>query len=99
MTAECAELVHEHTVCIYLRTSLEELVERLSSKEESEARPMLSTGSAGKAADSPTEALRARITELMALRSSTYEGTAHYIVDTDGKGIDEIATEILLLMQ
>ena len=98
MTARCAELVHEHTICIYLRTSLEELVERLSSKEESESRPMLSTGSTGKAADSPVVALRGRITELMALRSSTYEGTAHYIVDTDGKGIDEIAAEIVGLL-
>ena len=36
-----------------------------------------------------------RITELMAQRSETYEKTAHIIVDTDGKSIEEIAQKIL----
>ena len=36
-----------------------------------------------------------RITELMAQRSETYEKTAHIIIDTDGKSIEAIASEIL----
>jgi shikimate kinase len=34
----------------------------------------------------------------MAQRSSTYENTAHYTVDTDGKSLDEIAEEIVGLL-
>lgn len=94
MTPECAKLVHEHTVCIYLRTSLDVLVERL--KSESDGRPMLSNAGA---VGSPIDALRARIAALMAQRSSTYENTAHYTVDTDGKSLDGIAEEILQLIR
>ena len=39
-------------------------------------------------------ALRNRINDLMALRSATYEKTAHIIIDTDGKSIEAIASEI-----
>jgi shikimate kinase len=38
--------------------------------------------------------LRSRIEELMALRSSTYEATAHDVIDTDGKTVEEVAAEI-----
>ena len=31
----------------------------------------------------------------MARRSGTYEGTAHVIIETDGRSIDEIAAEII----
>ena len=98
MTKECAEMVREHTTCIYLRTGVDTLVERLS--DEADGRPMLSSTS------SPADAgmslrgaerrgnLRARIEELMALRSGPYEQTAHMIVDTDGKTIEEVAGEI-----
>ncbi len=81
MTPECAELVHEKTVCIYLRASIDTLVRNLS--DEAEGRPMLSGG------------LRPRIDELMSLRSSTYEKTAHIIIDTDGKSIEAVASDIL----
>ena len=98
MTKECAEMVREHTTCIYLRTGVETLVERLS--DEADGRPMLgSTSSPADAGMSLRGAerrgnLRARIEELMALRSGTYEHTAHMIVDTDGKTIEEVAGEI-----
>ena len=82
MTRECAEIVHKGTRCIYLRASVETLVENL--KDEAAGRPMLA--SAG--------SLHDRITELLALRSATYEDTAHIIIDTDGKDIDVIAEEI-----
>ena len=78
MTAECAELVKENTLCIYLRTSVDTLVERLT--DEAAGRPLL-------ASDSD---LRTRIEILMTQRASTYESTAHHIIDTDGHSIDSI---------
>ena len=82
MTPSCAELVCEKTICIYLRASVETLLDHLSG--EADGRPMLEGGS-----------LRSRIEELMTLRSSTYEKTAHIIIDTDGKSIDSICQEII----
>ena len=82
MTPECAELVHDNTLCIYLRASLETLVAHLES--EASSRPILSGTT-----------LKDRISKLMALRSSTYEKTAHVIIDTDGRSIESIAQEIM----
>ena len=82
MTPECAELVQDNTLCIYLKASLETLVAHLES--EASRRPLLSGTT-----------LKDRISELMALRSSTYEKTAHVIIDTDGRSIDSIAQEIM----
>ena len=102
MTPECAEMVHEKTLCIYLRASVDTLMRNLSSRAES--RPMLRTPSqtSSRGADSgmsPRGAERRgdllnRIEELMALRSATYESTAHIIIDTDGKSVEDIAGEI-----
>ena len=39
--------------------------------------------------------LRNRIEVLLAQRAATYENTAHIIIDTDGKSIDEICSEIM----
>ena len=83
MTPKCGRIVHEKTLCIYLRASVETLADNL--KDESEGRPMLASGTS----------LHNRIAELLALRESTYESTAHIIIDTDGKTIDEIAEEII----
>ena len=94
MTPECAELVHEHTLCIYLRASLDTLLTHLAG--ESEGRPMLSGGRHSERPKGDEEsALRSRIEELMTQRSATYEKTAHVIIDTDGKSIELIAEEIL----
>jgi shikimate kinase len=81
MTKECEKMVHEQTVCVYLRTSVDELVARLAG--EASGRPLLKTAD-----------LRTRILDLMSRRSSTYERAAHLIIDTDGKSISEIAVEI-----
>ena len=86
MTRECAEIVHKGTICIYLKGSVETLVSHLEG--ETENRPMLQGDS-----------LRERISELMSLRSGTYERTAHVIIDTDGRSIDEIAVEIISKIQ
>ena len=81
MTPKCAELVRKKTHCIYLRASVDTLVSHLEN--EAAGRPMLQGAS-----------LRSRIEELMALRSSTYEATAHDVIDTDGKTVEEVAAEI-----
>ena len=107
MTKECEEMVHEQTVCVYLRTSVDELVGRLSG--ESAGRPLLNTVQTTshntslqaehhchveRAERVETSALRTRILDLMAKRASTYERVAHLIIDTDGKTIDQVASEI-----
>ena len=83
MTRECAEMVMENTICIYLRASVDTLVTNL--KDEADGRPMLQS----------SVSLRERIEELMSQRADTYEKTSHIVVDTDGKSIDEIATAII----
>ena len=81
MTPECARMVHEQTLCIYLRATVDTLISHLA--DEAEGRPMLRGN------------LHARIEELMSLRSSTYEKTAHITINTDGKSIDSVAQEII----
>jgi shikimate kinase len=81
MTPECEQMVHGQTKCIYLRTSVEELVARLT--DESAGRPLLASSD-----------LKTRIETLMSLRMETYERTAHHIISTDSKTIDEVASEI-----
>ena len=82
MTAECAEIVRSDTLCVYLRASVDTLMEHLEGQTDN--RPLLSYAD-----------LRNRITELMAIRSATYENTAHIIIDIDGKSIEAIASEII----
>ena len=81
MTKGCADIVNGETVCIYLRASVDTLVSHLEN--ESEGRPMLAGGD-----------IRSRVTELMHFRASTYEKTAHIIIDTDGKSVEDICFEI-----
>ena len=81
--AKAAEVAEDITVIkSYLKASADTLVENL--KNESDRRPMLRSSSS----------LRDRIEELMALRSAIYESTAHVIIDTDGKTINDIADAI-----
>ena len=83
MTPECAELVKENTLCIYLRASIETLVEHLSN--ELEKRPLIAA---------TDKSLHSRIEELLSQRASTYEKTANIIIDIDGKSIEQICSEI-----
>ena len=103
MTPDCAEQVHTQTCCIYLRASLDTLVERL--RNEAAGRPMLRTrtpdpgteacpGSRPAPADAD-KALRERISHLLAQRSATYESVAHHIIDVDGLSIEDVARTIL----
>ena len=103
MTPQCAEIVKESTVCIYLKASVDTLMERLAS--ETESRPLLcqnisSSMPAEEArrnheAEQPDLLLRNCIEALLAERSATYENTASIIIDTDGKSISAIANEII----
>ena len=86
MTPECAEMVRKNTRGIYLRASVDTLLERLSS--EISTRPLLCT-------QGGSLPLRSRIEELMLQRTSTYENTAKIIIDTDGKSIGQICSEII----
>ncbi len=81
MTRECAEIVRERTMCVYLRATVETLAEHLEG--ETQGRPMLKGN------------VHQRITELMAQRAATYEGAAHIIIDIDGKSADEVAQAII----
>ncbi len=81
MTRECAEIVRERTMCVYLRASVQTLTEHLEG--ETQGRPMLAGN------------VRERISELMAQRAATYESTAHIIIDIDGKSVDEVAHAII----
>ena len=106
MQEECEEMVHSETLCIYLRASVETLVERLTG--EADGRPLLAGADAGKSSQTAgtscgpsvmsseveTSALGQRILKLMSARSETYERVAHIIIDTDGKSIKEVAEEI-----
>ncbi len=91
MTADCSRAIHEHTCCIYLRASVGTLVSNLEG--EAAGRPLLQS-SAG-SVQTGSDALRSRISDLMALRAPTYESVAHSIVDTDGKTIEEIAGDCI----
>ena len=95
MTAECAEIVHSDTICIYLKASVDTLMEHLSGQTDN--RPLLNTHDchSDRAKRVEESALREKITDLMAIRSATYENTAHIIIDTDGKSIEAIASEII----
>ena len=107
MTAECAEIVHSDTICIYLKASVDTLMEHLSGQNDN--RPLLSQKhslneistrhceeSEGRRGNLELETC---IKELMALRSDTYEKTAHIIIDTDGKSIEAVASEIINIIR
>ena len=95
MTPECAELVRKNTCCIYLRASVKTLLECLSSNTSN--RPLLTRdphAALQGAQRRGNPSLHSRIDELMSQRSSTYEKTANIIIDTDGKSIEQICSEI-----
>ena len=107
MQDECERMVHEGTVCIYLKASVETLLSHLEG--EAAGRPLLSNATMPSgsitvmssevpsvmSSEVETSPLRKRILELMSLRSATYERVAHHIIETDGKAIDQIAAEII----
>ena len=114
MTEGSEKMVHEGTMCIYLKASVETLIEHLSGQTsgrpllkagalgETSGRSLLKAGASGdngKENDDANDALRKRIMDLMSKRAATYERTAHIIIETDGKSIDEVAQEIVKRIQ
>lgn len=111
-TPECAELVAEHTFCIYLKTSADELFRRLES--ESATRPMLnsntatsdaahrnapvgsSEGTSQNSSDTHRQQLHQRIIQLLSQREPIYEKTSRHTISTDGLSIPKIAEKIEL---
>ena len=99
MTPDCAHMIQERTRCIYLRASLDTLVERL--RNEAAGRPMLRTRTPDPGTEpcpTPADAdiaLRERISSLLAQRSATYESVAHHIIDVDGLSVEDVARSIL----
>lgn len=109
-TPECAELVAEHTFCIYLKTSADELFRRLES--ESTNRPMLnsntatsdathqnvpvgsSEGTPQNSSDTHRQQLHQRIVQLLSQREPIYEATSRHTIATDGLSISQIAAAI-----
>ena len=83
---ECAALVKEKSVCIYLRAGIGTLLKDL--QDDFASRPML-------ASPRSTGELGSRIEELMSRRSRIYEDTATIVIDIDGKSFDDVASEIL----
>ena len=99
MTPDCAEQIHTQTCCIYLRATVNTLVQRL--RNEAAGRPMLRTRTPDPGTEpcpTPADAdiaLRERISSLLAQRSATYESVAHHIIDVDGLSIEDVARSIL----
>lgn len=85
-TPESATLIHEKTLCIYLKAGMETLVYNLTNWPGD--RPILGE-------HSDEDALRRRITELMNNRASVYEQTSHISIDIDGKSYSSVAEEIV----
>jgi shikimate kinase len=93
-----AALLHEKTVCIYLRATLDTLLARLAG--ETAGRPLLQeipdqVGDDGGSVVMPGPD-RASVSARLASREPIYEKTAHVIIDTDGLSPDEVADEIII---
>ena len=99
MTPDCAHMIQERTCCIYLRATVNTLVQRL--RNEAADRPMLRTRTPDPGTEpcpTPADAdiaLRERISSLLAQRSATYESVAHHIIDVDGLSVEDVARSIL----
>ena len=99
MTPDCAHMIQERTCCIYLRASLDTLIERL--RNEAAGRPMLRIRTPDPGTEpcpTPADAdiaLRERISSLLAQRSAIYESVAHHIIDVDGLSVEDVARSIL----
>lgn len=87
-SAAAATMVHERTECVYLKAGIGTLVYNLTKWPGD--RPMLD-------GNPDSETLRQRIETLMSQRESTYERTAHIILDIDGKEYDAVSDEIIAL--
>ena len=88
MTEENYQVIHAKTTNIYLKASIETLVDRLSGNTDD--RPLLK-GTSHESLEKQREILREKIKDLFARRESTYDQISHIKVETDGKTISEIS--------
>ena len=79
-------LLQENGKIVFLRASLDTLAHRLKVNGE---RPLLQTS---------TENLRDRLARLLKERTPVYEHVADFVVDVDGKNPEDIAKEIIALV-
>lgn len=79
---ENVALLKEKGKIVYLRASIDTLVQRLKADG---TRPLL---------ENATEGLQDRIARLLKERAPVYEQVADFVVDVDGKTPEEIAKEI-----
>lgn len=91
-TPQCAELIKKNCTCIYLKASIDTLVENLKITGV-EARPLMD----GVSTDDE-QALRERVSTLMEKREAIYEKTADIILDIDGLDPEQIAGKIAELL-
>ena len=82
---ENVSMLQSNGKIVYLRASIETLMERLGSDTE---RPLLQTKDFEK-----------RLQNLLADRTPIYESAADFTVDVDGKTVDKLAEEIVALVQ
>ena len=81
---ENSELLKQNGKIFFMRASFETLLKRVRADE---TRPLLKN--TGKTAEA--------LGNLLAQRTPVYEHVADYIVDTDGKSVEEVADEVLRL--
>lgn len=91
-TEPCRKLIHEHSVCFYLKASSDTLVANLLN--DSNVRPLLSPDGSHLAEPQ----LRARIEQLMSERTHLYESAADHIISTDGLTYEQAAAHIISLL-
>ena len=81
---ENGELLKKGGKIFFMRASLETLLSRVRVDEN---RPLLKN----------TAQTAKTLGDLLSVRSPVYESVADFIVDTDGKTVDEVAAEIVAL--
>ena len=98
MDPASAALLHEKTVCIYLRATLDTLLQRLAG--QTAGRPLLQEIPDQVGDDEGKTVMpgpdRASVVARLAAREPIYEKTAHVTMDTDGLSPDEVADEIII---
>ena len=80
------EMLKKNGRVFFMRAGFETLLKRVRADE---SRPLLKN--TGKTAET--------LGKLLEMRTPVYEHVADYIVDTDGKSVDEVADEIIALLQ
>jgi shikimate kinase len=82
--------LRDHGVVVWLQGSAEVLGARVAADGTS-TRPLLAGAGAGADGDGPDAALA----RLFALRAPAYEATAHVLVDTEDRSVDDVAEAVL----